>query len=108
MKTMTLVARHLYFGMDPLRLRDAANRVLSRVPEETSIDASVKLDALIEDFHLTPNVSKAIIDEMVESGVLMKLPRSSHANTGFPAASFNIHRSPASMLCWKSTLPATS
>jgi hypothetical protein len=52
MKTMTLVARHLYFGMDPLRLRDAANRVLSRVPEETSIDASVKLDALIEDFHL--------------------------------------------------------
>ena len=82
MKTMTLVARHLYFGMDPLRLRDAANRVLSRVPEETSIDASVKLDALIEDFHVTPNVSKAIIDEMVESGVLMKLPPSIGAAYG--------------------------
>ena len=54
MKTMTLVARHLYFGMDPLRLRDAANRILSRVPEDVSISAAVKLDALIEDFHLTP------------------------------------------------------
>src|SRR4029453_15296408 len=76
MKTMTLVARHLYFGMDPLRLRDAANRVLSRVPEDTSISASVKLDALIEDFHLTPSASKAIIEEMVQSGVLTKLPPS--------------------------------
>jgi hypothetical protein len=82
MKTMTLVARHLYFGMDPLRLRDAANRVLSRVPEDTSISASVKLDALIEDFHLTPNVSKAIIEEMVQSGVLTKLPPSVGAEYG--------------------------
>jgi hypothetical protein len=76
MKTMTLVARHLYFGMDPLMLRDAANRVLSRVPEDTSISAAVKLDALIEDFHLTPSASKAIIEEMVQSGVLTKLPPS--------------------------------
>jgi hypothetical protein len=73
MKTMTLVARHLYFGMDPLRLRDAANRVLARVPEDTSISASVNMDALVEDFHLTPTASKAIIDEMVQNGVLTKL-----------------------------------
>ena len=33
---MTLVARHLYFGMNPLHLRDAANRVLSRVPEDNT------------------------------------------------------------------------
>ncbi len=32
MKAMTLVAKHLYFGLDPLRLRDAANRVLARLP----------------------------------------------------------------------------
>ena len=76
MKTMTLVARHLYFGMDPLRLRDAANRVLSRIPEEHSINAAVKLDALIEDLHLTPSASKAIIEEMVDSGVLTRLPPS--------------------------------
>jgi len=73
---MTLVARHLYFGMDPLQLRDAANRILSRVPEDVSISASVNLDALIEDFHLTPTASKAIIEEMVESGVLTRMPPS--------------------------------
>ena len=73
MKAMTLVSRHLYFGMDPLQLRDAANRVLSRVPEDTSISSSVKLDALIEDLHLTPTASKAIIAEMVQSGVLTQL-----------------------------------
>ena len=76
MKTMTLVARHLYFGMDPLRLRDAANRILSRVPDDVSVGAAVKLDALIEDLHLTPAASTAIIDEMVQSGVLTKLPPS--------------------------------
>ena len=75
-KTMTLVARHLYFGMDPLRLRDAANRVLARVPEDASIDATVKLDALIEDLHLTPSASKAIVEEMVQSGVLIAAPPS--------------------------------
>ena len=76
MKTMTLVARHLYFGMDPLQLRDAANRVLTRVPEFMSNSAAIQLDALIEDFHLTPSASKAIIDEMVQSGVLTQLPPS--------------------------------
>ena len=73
MKTMTLVARHLYFGLDPLRLRDAANRVLSRVPEDTSVNTSVAIDALVEDFRLTPSASRAIVDEMVQSGVLTKL-----------------------------------
>lgn len=73
MKTMTLVAKHLYFGLDPLRLRDAANRVLARLPEDTSIDASVRIDALVEDFRLTPAASRAIVEEMVQSGLLMKL-----------------------------------
>jgi len=82
MKTMTLVARHLYFGMDPLRLRDAANRILSRVPEDVSVGAAVKLDALIEDLHLTPAASTAIIEEMVQSGVLTKLAPSGGAAFG--------------------------
>ena len=72
-KTMTLVARHLYFGLDPLRLRDAANRVLQRLPEDRSISATVRLDALVEDFRLTPAASKAIVEEMVQNGVLTKL-----------------------------------
>jgi len=70
---MTLVAKHLYFGLDPLRLRDAANRVLARLPEDTSIDTSVRIDALVEDFRLTPAASRAIVDEMVQSGLLTQL-----------------------------------
>jgi hypothetical protein len=70
---MTLVARHLYFGLDPLRLRDTANRILARLPEDTTVEASVAIDALVEDLRLTPSASRAIIDEMVQSGVLTKL-----------------------------------
>jgi hypothetical protein len=73
MKAMTLVARHLYFGMDPLHLRDAANRVLSRVPEDKATDAKVPIDALVEDFRLTEHASKAIVEEMVQDGLLKRL-----------------------------------
>jgi hypothetical protein len=82
MKTMTLVARHLYFGMDPLQLRDAANRILSGIPDGAGLDAAVKLDALIDNFHLTPAASKAIVDEMVQSGVLTRLPPSAAGDYG--------------------------
>jgi hypothetical protein len=79
MKTMTLVARHLYFGLDPLRLRDAANRVLARVPEDTSLTAAVDLDALMEDFRLSPSASLAILEEMVQDGILTRLtPNGAH------------------------------
>ena len=70
---MTLVAKHLYFGMDPLRLRDAANRVLARLPEDTTVRATVRLDALVEDFRLTAATSRAVVEEMVASGVLTPL-----------------------------------
>ena len=79
MKTMTLVARHLYFGMNPLHLRDAANRVLSRVPEDNSVRPAVNIDAIVEDFRLTPSASKAIVKEMVQSGILTSLtPTGAH------------------------------
>jgi hypothetical protein len=79
MKTLTLVARHLYFGLDPLRLRDAANRVLARVPEDTSLTAAVDLNALMEDFRLSPTSSRAILEEMVQDGVLTRLtPTGAH------------------------------
>jgi hypothetical protein len=73
LKAMTLVAKHLYFGLDPLRLRDAANRVLARLPEDETVRATVRLDALVEDFRLTAATSRAIVDEMVASGVLTRL-----------------------------------
>jgi hypothetical protein len=70
---MTLVARHLYFGLDPLRLRDAANRVLSRIPEDRTDRASVGLGALLEDFGLAAAMSRSVLDQMVENGVLERL-----------------------------------
>lgn len=73
MKAMTLVARHLYFGMDPLRLRDAANRVLARVPEDKVANASVPIEALVEDLRLTDQASRAIVEEMVQDGLLKRL-----------------------------------
>jgi hypothetical protein len=72
-KTMTLVAKHLYFGLDPLRLRDAANRVLSRLPEDTTVRATVRLEALVEDFRLAPAASQAVVEQMVATGVLTPL-----------------------------------
>ena len=73
MKAMTLVAKHLYFGMDPLRLRDAANRVLARLPEDTTTRVAVRIDALVEDFRLTAAASRDILDQMVDDGVLVRL-----------------------------------
>lgn len=70
---MTLVAKHLYFGLDPLRLRDAANRVLSRIPEDITTHAAVRLEALLEDFRLGAATSQAILDQMVADGVLERL-----------------------------------
>ena len=73
MKSMTLVAKQRYFGMDPLTLRDAANRVLSRLPEDTTLRPVVRLDALVEDFRLTADASRRLVDQLVADGVLTPL-----------------------------------
>jgi hypothetical protein len=72
--TMTLVRKRLYFGMDPLRLREAANRVLMRVPEDVTQPAVVRFDALAEDFLLGARAGRAAVDEMVEEGFLQRQP----------------------------------
>lgn len=71
MKTMTLVAKHLYFGLDPLRLRDAANRVLDRVPAEAPDAVRVDFGTLVEDFGLTTTSGPGIVDKMVDGGILL-------------------------------------
>jgi len=74
-KTMTLVAKHLYFGLDPLTLRDAANRVLERVPEEPAARATVRLGALVEDLRLNAAASQSVVEQMVADGVLEPVTR---------------------------------
>ncbi|HEX9302313.1 MAG TPA: hypothetical protein VF959_08195 [Casimicrobiaceae bacterium] len=73
MKALTLVTKRLYFGLDALQLRDATGRVLSRVHGLPPHRATVRLDALEQDFRVTPSASRALADEMVESGLLHRL-----------------------------------
>jgi hypothetical protein len=75
MKSMTLVAKHLYFGIDPQVLRDAASRVLSRVPEERSALAVVRLDALVEELRLPAATSRTVVEQMVADGTLKPTSR---------------------------------
>lgn len=76
---MTLVARHLYFGLDPLRLRDAASRLLSRLPDSRPRATAVPLGTIVEEFAVDEAKGSALVAEMVENGVLMKLtPTGAH------------------------------
>lgn len=73
MKTMTLVTRRLYFGVDALRLRDAAERVLLRVQGLPPERARVNVDALEHDFGWNPSIGAAMIEQLVQSGMLRRL-----------------------------------
>lgn len=70
MKTMMLVAKHLYFGLDPLRLRDGAEQVLARVPGGGGPAPRVGLGALVEELELDTRVGRSVVDRMVADGVL--------------------------------------
>ena len=73
MKTPTLVANRLYYGLQALRLRDSTDRVLSRVVGVPPDRATVALQALAQDFHLGTAASRAVVDEMVQTGLLERL-----------------------------------
>lgn len=70
MKPMMLVAKHLYFGLDPLRLRDGAERVLARMPEAERHAPRVGLGALVQDLELDTRLGRTVIDKMVAGGML--------------------------------------
>jgi hypothetical protein len=73
MKTPTLVATRLYFGLDALRLRDSTDRVLARVVGIPPERATVGLEAIAQDFRLGTAASRAVVDEMVKGGLLERL-----------------------------------
>jgi hypothetical protein len=70
MNGFQLVTRHLYFGIDPVHLRNAAERVLTRVNGLPPERASVALDALAHDFQLSTRDSLPMVEEMVRGGLL--------------------------------------
>jgi hypothetical protein len=70
---LTLVNRKLYFGVEAVRLRDAAVRVLTRLHGLPPERAIVKLDALLDDFRIGAAASQTMIEGMVRRGVLLPL-----------------------------------
>lgn len=70
MNALQLVTRHLYFGVDPVTLRSAAERVLNRLHGQPPERATVALDVLARDFQLSPRDSLAMVEEMVRGGLL--------------------------------------
>ena len=77
MKRRTLITRHLYFGMDAQRLRDASGRVLSRVVGLPPERAKVRVEHVQHDFHVDTVEGKALVDEFVAEGLLQ--PRAERA-----------------------------
>jgi len=77
MNSFQLVTRHLYFGIDPVHLRSAAERVLNRVHGQPPERATVALDILARDFQLSPRESLAMVEEMIRSGLLERTPPNS-------------------------------
>lgn len=71
----TLITQRLYFGgVDGLRLRAAAGRVLARVMGLPPERASVSARALQQDFGMDTITGRALVDELVAEGMLR--PRS--------------------------------
>ena len=73
MKSLTLVTRRLYFGVDARRLRDSAERVLLRVQGLPPERARVRIDALEHDFGWSPGATRAMVDQMIQGGLLQRL-----------------------------------
>jgi hypothetical protein len=73
LKTLTLVTRRLYFGVDARRLRDATERVLLRVEGLPPERARVNLDALTQDFGWNPASSRSLVEQMIQGGLLQRL-----------------------------------
>ena len=74
-KPRTLVTKRLYFGIDPLRLREASGRVLARIHGLEPARASISEEELRRDFGLDTVDGRSTLDAMVADGLLR--PRTS-------------------------------
>jgi hypothetical protein len=70
MKSRTLMAHHRYFGLDALRLRTAAGRVLTRVVGLPPARACVRAEHLKQDFAVNTVEGEALLHELVDGGLL--------------------------------------
>jgi hypothetical protein len=70
MTTRTLVTHRRYFGLEPLRLRAAAARVLTRVAGLAPERARVSARHVRDDFGVTTATGRMLVDELLEAGLL--------------------------------------
>lgn len=70
MKARTLIARRRYFGLDPVRLRTAAGRVLTRVVGLPPERARIRAEHLKQDFAVDTVDGDALLHELVDAGLL--------------------------------------
>jgi hypothetical protein len=77
MKVRTLVTHRRYFGVDPLTLRAAAERVMSRIAGLSPERACVNARHVKQDFGVDTIEGQMIVGEMVAEGLLRPRPESS-------------------------------
>lgn len=68
-----LVTRRRYFGVEAQHLRESAGRVLSRVQGVPVDRATVSLPTLMQEFGMSTALSRTMVDEMIEGGLLERL-----------------------------------
>ncbi len=70
MKPRTLVAHQRYYGLEPVRLREAAGRVLSRIVGLPAGRAHVRGEHLRQDFAVNTVDGTALLTQLVDGGLL--------------------------------------
>lgn len=70
MKPLTLVTHRKYFGMNPLYLRAATDRVLARVAGLPPERAQVSARCLRQDFGADTEVGQQLVEGLVSEGLL--------------------------------------
>jgi hypothetical protein len=74
MKSRTLVAHQRYFGLDPVHLRTAAGRVLTRVVGLPPARARVRAAHLRQDFAVDTVEGDVLLHQLVDNGLLRPHP----------------------------------
>lgn len=75
MKNRTLVTRRSYFGVDAYRLREASNKVLSRVVGLTPERARVRAEDIWRDLGLDTTEGRVSVELMEADGLLTRASR---------------------------------
>ena len=74
MKTRTLVANQLYFGLEPLILRGGAERTLERLAKQPPESARASVETLRDDFQIDTSATLKLLRAFVDKRLLEAEP----------------------------------